>query len=58
MDLGRGFNTSILFMLAVMLVLVGGFVLLVRGSYRSARRAGEGEGFQPAGKVRWDDPPS
>ena len=39
-------------MLCVMGILVGGFYLLVRMSYRSAR---VGEPYRPEGKVRWGD---
>jgi len=43
-------------MLGMMFLLVGGFFLLVRMSYRSAqRRSGEGRPFVPEGKLRWGD---
>jgi len=43
-------------MLGMMFLLVGGFLLLVRMSYRSAqRKAEEGRPFVPQGKLRWGD---
>jgi hypothetical protein len=49
-----GLNTSILFMLSMVVLIPTGFALLLWHSYRSeAARARNGEGFQPAGKLRW-----
>jgi len=39
-------------MLATVASMIGGFLLLIRVSYRRAR---SGEGFHPAGKLRWGD---
>jgi hypothetical protein len=42
-------------MLGVMALLLGGFALLVRRSYRNAARLEKP--FQPEGKLRWNDAP-
>jgi hypothetical protein len=43
-------------MLSVVGVLFGGFMFLIRSSYRSVRRRAEaGENYQPEGKLRWGD---
>jgi len=42
-------------MLAVMALLLGGFALLVRRSYRSASRSDQP--YRPEGKLRWTDAP-
>jgi len=50
-----GLNTSILFMLSMVFLIPAGFGLVVWRSYRlDAVRARKGEGFQPAGKLRWN----
>jgi hypothetical protein len=52
--LGEGLNTSILFMISMVFVVLGSFLCAVWWSYRSARvREGQGETFAPPGKVRW-----
>ena len=53
--LSRGMNLSIYYMLGTMLLVLGGFALLVLRSFRSARAQG---GYHPAGKLRWSDPES
>ncbi len=41
-------------MLTVIVLIFGGFALLIVNSYRAARaRAGEGKPFRPEGKLRW-----
>jgi hypothetical protein len=40
-------------MLGTMALVLGGFAFLV---LRSFRRAREGGGYQPEGKLRWSDP--
>lgn len=53
-SLADGLNASILFMLLTVAAVLGGFLLLVWGSYRlEARRAARGEGFEAEGKLRW-----
>ena len=52
--LGEGINTSVLFMIAMVFVVLGSFLGVVWWSYRSARlREGRGEVFAPQGKMRW-----
>ena len=54
--LGEGINTSVLFMIAMVFVVLGSFLGVVWWSYRSARvRERHGEVFAPPGKVRWGD---
>jgi heme/copper-type cytochrome/quinol oxidase subunit 2 len=51
---GQGINTSVLFMVGMVFVVLGAFLGVVWWSYRSARRRAElGEIFAPAGKLRW-----
>jgi hypothetical protein len=53
---GEGINTSVLFMIAMVFVVLGSFLGVVWWSYRSARvRENQGDVFAPAGKVRWTD---
>ena len=40
-------------MIGTMVLVLGGFALLVRRSYRGAARSGRP--FQPEGKLRWTD---
>ena len=52
--LGEAINTSVLFMISMVFVVLGSFLGIVWWSYRSARsRASRGEVFAPAGKLRW-----
>jgi heme/copper-type cytochrome/quinol oxidase subunit 2 len=52
--LGEGINTSVLFMIAMVFVVLGSFLGVVWWSYRSERaREGRGEVFAPQGKMRW-----
>lgn len=52
--LGEAINTSVLFMIGMVFVVLGAFLCVVWWSYRSARRQEErGEIFRPAGKLRW-----
>ena len=51
---GEGINTSVLFMIAMVFVVLSSFLCVVWWSYRSARlREGRGEVFAPQGKLRW-----
>jgi hypothetical protein len=52
----HGIETSVYFMLAMVLFVVpGGLLLLVWRSYRGARAARlAGEAFRPQGKLRWE----
>ena len=43
-------------MLATMVVVLGGFALLVHRSYKNASRSGQA--YRPEGKLRWTDDPS
>jgi hypothetical protein len=50
----QAMNTSILFMLGMVLTVFVSFVGVVWFSYRNARRRAErGETFAPEGKLRW-----
>jgi len=53
--LGEGINTSVLFMIAMVFVVLGSFLGVVWWSYRSARAREQrgGAAFAPEGKVRW-----
>ena len=52
--LGEGINTSVLFMVSMVFVLLAGFLGVVWLSYRSERkRARNGQVFAPQGKLRW-----
>lgn len=55
---GEGINTSVLFMIAMVFVVLGSFLCVVWWSYKSARvREKEGQVFAPPGKVRWESEP-
>ena len=52
--LAEGINTSVLFMIAMVFVVLGSFLGVVWWSYRSGRaREQRGDVFAPEGKVRW-----
>jgi cbb3-type cytochrome oxidase subunit 3 len=51
---GQAINTSVLFMIGMVFVVLGSFLGVVWWSYHSARRReNRGEVFAPAGKMRW-----
>jgi hypothetical protein len=51
---GEAINTSVLFMIAMVFVVLGSFLGVVWWSYKSGRaREGRGEVFAPQGKTRW-----
>jgi heme/copper-type cytochrome/quinol oxidase subunit 2 len=51
---GEAINTSVLFMIGMVFVVLGAFLAVVWWSYRSARtQEKKGEIFAPAGKLRW-----
>lgn len=51
---GEAINTSIIFMVGMVFVVLGTFLGAVGWSVRAARRrANKGQPFAPAGKVRW-----
>jgi hypothetical protein len=57
--LAEGINASVLFMIAMVFVVLVGFLLLVWASIRAGRRREQrGEVFAPEGKLRWqpEDP--
>ena len=54
--LAEGINTSVLFMIAMVFVVLFGFIGCVWWSTRAARRRERaGESFAPPGKLRWSD---
>jgi hypothetical protein len=58
---GEAINTSVLFMIGMVFVVLGSFLGVVWWSYRTARlREERGEIFRPSGKLRWsaDSEPS
>jgi len=55
-NLPQGINTSVLFMIGMVFVVLAAFLGLVGWSYRAARkREARGELFAPPGKLRWTD---
>ena len=56
--LGQGLNLSILFMQAVVFFAIpGGMGFAIWRAQRANQRAkDQGQGFQPAGKIRWEEP--
>lgn len=51
---GEAINTSVLFMIGMVFVVLVTFLSVVWWSYRSARKhEKKGEVFAPAGKLRW-----
>lgn len=54
--LAEGINTSVLFMIAMVFIVLFGFIGFVWWNTRAARaRERAGEMFTPAGKLRWTD---